>query len=638
MGYLRIHKLVYSGENYNYESPEFSDGINIIEGENGSGKSTFSNLISYSLGNYVKEFDYNKKNNKVHKEIVNDRNNYVLTTIYINEKKYILKRFFNDNKIFIEDNTDIKVLYINRTNNIKYIFSDWILEKLNIPNIEYYQGTSKSKLNFSDLFRLVYYDQKTEPEKIYKNARTSGNFISDSEFIRKVIFQILMGHEFSEYYAKVGELNEKKKEKDILNAKTSGFIELAQEFGYKNFNKINIDDLKIKIQTNKMQIERLNVYEEELLNIKNYPSDNIGSSTRYKKELLDLELELENDRHTLNRIYHEIKNIKIIKKSVMLEVTQLQKIILTHEKFNLFSPESCPYCKNKINRQEGHCICGHEIDESEYEKFFYSSSEYLSILKSKNKSLDTLDLAIKSCEEELAEIEIKVNNKMELKSNFENLILESKRDVVRNTNIAEINDIQKKKYNIKEEIRNLEQYKVVKENYDDLIDKINAINSYISKSNSKIKVLEENADKDLNAQIEKFCEIYSEFLVDIKNDVDKAQISKENYMPIINNGEYREASIDVTVRLMYFITLLKIAIEDENVPYPRFLLIDTPESKGIDLKNLNHALSKFLELESINSTKYQVILTSGKNKYPKEMEKYKKGDGLTKKRKLLKEK
>jgi len=636
MGYLKVHKLIYRGDNYYYESPELSDGINIIEGENGSGKSTFSNLLSYSLGNYVKEFDYNKKNDKVHKEIVGDTNNYVLTTIYINNRMYTLKRIFRDNKIFISDNDETEVLHINRSATVKYIFSDWLLEKLKIPVIEYYQGSKNFKLNFSDLFRLMYYDQKTEPEKIYKDARISGNFISDSEFIRKVIFQILMGHEFSEYYKKIGELNEKKREKESLSGKAVGFSEIAKEFGYKDLTEVNINHLHDLMHTKKLQSDRLEVYENELLSKRKHSINLIDTGKRYKNELLNIELDIEKNNHMINRLYREMKNIRILKKSVMLEVTQLQKIIITHEELNLFSPNTCPYCQNEVHRKEGHCICGHEINESEYEKFFYTTNEYLAILKSKNKSLETLDLALESCNEELLKLQNIVEKNMEKKKDLKKLIDLSIEDSIEETNMAAINDLQKKKYDIKVEINNIEQYAAVKTKYEKLINQINLIDNYISKSQSVIKHLERSANKEMDIQVQNFSEIYNDFLVDIKDDINKAQINSENYMPKINDGEYREASIDVTVKLMYFVTLLKIAIENINVPYPRFLLIDTPESKGIDPKNLNQALSKFLELEKIEGTKFQVILTSGKDKYPKVMQKYKKGRSLTTDQKLLK--
>jgi DNA repair exonuclease SbcCD ATPase subunit len=634
MGRLKIKKIIYEGDNYFFESPDLEDGINIIEGENGSGKSTFSNLISFSLGNYVKEFD--PRENKAHKEIINDTNNYVMAFISIDKEDYKLKRFFNDNRIFVEENGEIYDFLIHRPHSDVKIFSDWLLNKLGIPVVEFYQGAAKSKLNFEDLFRLIYYDQKTNPEKIYKDARNDRNFISDSEFMRKVIFQMLMGYEFSEYYMLIGEIKKLVKQKNSFQNKAEGFLEIAQEFGFDNLNKVSLDDIQREIKKSTLQLERLEKYEEQLLSVQKTPSQNINKLRRLKKELVEIELEIIDLYNNINRLYKEIQSIKTIKEDTILEVTHLKKIILTHEELNLFSPDTCPYCLNKVERTEGHCICGKEIEEDEYEKFFYSTDEYLSILKSKQKSIETLDLAIQSCNEELAKKEKKLRELEERKKETLQFIDNGKEDVIQNTNVVEIKEIQQKKYYLKDKINSLEQNYKVKNNYDRIAKKIGSLEDLIKGKRESLKVKERSANKQIEDKVSEFNKIYKELLTDIKSDIIEARIDKDNYMPIINEGEYKEASVSVPIRLMYFLTLLKMSLRDEDIPFPRFLLIDTPENLGIDKNNLEKTISKFLSGEDLkNKNKYQVILTTGINKYPEEFSEFRRGRSLDENHKLL---
>ncbi|WP_053217775.1 hypothetical protein [Virgibacillus senegalensis] len=634
MGRLKIIKLLYEGDNYYFESPKFDDGINIIEGENGSGKSTFSNLINFSLGNYVKEFD--SRESKVHKEIVNDTNNYVMAVIGINKDIYKLKRFFNDNKIFVEENGEIQDYLIHRQQSAVRIFSDWLLDKLGIPIVEFYQGTAKSKLNFEDLFRLIYYDQKTTPEKIYKDSRNDRNFISDSEFMRKVIFQMLMGYEFSEYYMLIGEINKLVKEKNSIQNKEDGFLEVAQEFGIKNLKEDNLEDLTQEIHSCTLQLKRLEKYEEELLSIQKNPKQSVNKIRQLRKKLVDIELEIDSTYNKINSLYKEIKNIKSIKENTILEVTQIKKIILTHEELNLFTPDTCPYCLNKVERIEGHCICGKEVEENEYEKFFYSSDEYLSILKSRQKSIETLDLAIQSCNDELLNHEENLNKLKEHKKSTQRLINEGKEDIERNTNVAEIKDTQQKKYYLKERINSLEQNFKVKKNYEKIAKELESKANLIKEKRESLKLKEGLANKQINNQVSEFSAIYEKLLIDIKADITKAKIDKDNYMPVINDGEYKEASVGVPIRLMYFLTLLKMSVKDKNLPFPRFLLIDTPENLGIDKDNLEKSISKLLSGKELNEkSKYQVILTTGIKKYPEKFSKFRKGRSLDVNNKLL---
>ncbi|MED4023649.1 AAA family ATPase [Priestia aryabhattai] len=640
MGHLKIEKILYDGDYYYFESPIFEDGINIIEGTNGSGKSTFSNLISFVLGNYVKEFDKRKKS-KAHTQIVNDTNNYVLAIISIDEQRYKIKRFFNNNSVFIEEKDNITEYPIYRSSSDVEIFSDWLLNKLGFSIVEIYQGTAKSKLNFSDLFRLIYYDQKTVPEKIYKDSRNDRNFVSDSEFIRKVIFQMLMGHEFSEYYQLVGKLNQDKKKLNDLKIKENGFLEIASEFGFKELSAGTLGELEKEIEEVVLQLKRLEMYEEELVLAPENSIDSVEKVRQLKKRLVDIELSIEDIQNKINRVYKEINSILNIKKDIILEVTQIKKIILTHEELNLFSPDTCPYCLNKAERNKGHCICGKEIDENEYEKFFYSSDEYLTILKSKQKSIETLDLAVQSCEEELSELETEIVSLTKEKIELQNLVDEVKEDVERNTNFAEVKDVEYRKYSLKEKGNHLKQNYKAKKNFDDIQMNILSTKSDIATKNENLMKKSGEAAEEIKKQIIKFNEIYNNLMVDIKEDINKARISEDNYMPIINDGEYKEASVDVLIRLMYFITLLKLSLMDSKIPFPRFLLIDTPESLGIDKDDLEKAISKLLDNDKDMKTengvadKFQIILTTGIKKYPEEFSIYKKGRSLNKQDRLL---
>src|SRR5574344_1625006 len=134
MGNLMIRKLKYIGDEYYYESPVLKDGLNIIKGNNGSGKTTFCDLIYFALGGNPDKF--NKRKTEIHKEIMNnDSNNYVELTIEINKQTFKIKRLIDNlncsnslsvsNKIFVANNNEQVVNYpISRRYHDGEIFSD----------------------------------------------------------------------------------------------------------------------------------------------------------------------------------------------------------------------------------------------------------------------------------------------------------------------------------------------------------------------------------------------------------------------------------------------------------------------------------------------------------------------------------
>jgi hypothetical protein len=69
---------------------------------------------------------------------------------------------------------------------------------------------------------------------------------------------------------------------------------------------------------------------------------------------------------------------------------------------------------------------------------------------------------------------------------------------------------------------------------------------------------------------------------------------------------------------MYFITLMHLALSDETVTFPKFLLIDTPETAGIELELLKNCIKQLEELEAYH-VDFQVIITTGIGKYPDEL-------------------
>ena len=99
MGYLRINKVVYSGQKYHFESQEFNKNIVVIEGDNGTGKSTLFNLIYYGLGGEVQSFD--KSSDVKHLQITSDLDNYVDLFVTISRNSFVLRRYIGDNDITI---------------------------------------------------------------------------------------------------------------------------------------------------------------------------------------------------------------------------------------------------------------------------------------------------------------------------------------------------------------------------------------------------------------------------------------------------------------------------------------------------------------------------------------------------------
>lgn len=620
MGRLAIRRVVYSGDKYSFESPYLNDGIVIMEGVNGHGKSTFMNLIYYGLGGRIQAFNKNDDNDsKKHNEIFYDTNNYVELLIEIDHEKYELTRYIGDNLIFVvgEDEKVRETCVLrNQSNEHTMVFSDWILGKLNINVFDIVQGTRSFKLNFTDLLRLVYHDQETEVDKVYKEADNS-NFLSDSLEIRKAIFEILLGKTYNDYYSTLGQYKLTMKELEKAQAVMDSYDEfLGEVLDYDLANVVHINSM---ISENQEMIEKVQI-EREIASREQGNSDEIWQLIgQQKKELMLNQHKLEEWESAKNLTAQSIDKILYLIDESEKELSEIEKIRLVNKKLKLFTPNTCPYCLREVEREKGKCICGNDIEEEQYEKFFYTDEEYLDILKVKKKSIQSLEQLL---ERKRQRLKIIIGHIEKAEQSIEKIRLyidELTKDIATNYNSAYIRQLDERERELNGIILELKQAK-------DLAKKRETLASQVIQLRNKVEGLKIRVDSFLNAAREDmlnkkkdFDEVYFSLMKRADEHCYSAYIG-EDYMPHINLGAYRERSAAVPKRLMYFLTMLIESLKNE-AHFPKFLMIDTPNKEEIDKENLIKNIGLLAEADKYTKemkTQYQIILTTGIDTYPEE--------------------
>lgn len=630
MGMLRINNVEYNGDKYYYTQTLGKEKLCIINGENGTGKSTFSNLIYYCLGGYVSNFNKSGNRNK-HIEICSDRNNCVVLEIEINDKVYRLKRYFDRNEIIVSDiaKHDLYILPINRREN--YIFSDWLLEKLDIEIFDIYQGTRNFKINFTDLARLIYHDQSVDPSDIYK-AIDKGSYLLDSKTIRKAIFEILMGKSFNKYYKEFAELKNIEKEKAIKKDFVDSFKNLIETIDFEliDENSYYLAERKEEISR---QIHRLLIYKEEVLESHIVEDDLVSSVNESKSTLAKCEMEHYNLVRHNKVLIDERESILYLKIIAEQELESIKKILLTQQTLGIFAPDVCPYCLKKVERKENECICGGEVIEEDYQKFFYSEAEYSEILKVKGKELQSLKIAYDSCTQDIENVEKEGKESRRKIDGLQLIIIEKSNRLDNNDLDFKLEEISDKLLELKSEKYLFEQNIAIEIKRQKIEEELKEINLKYDLKKISVDKLENDVEKEILDVRELFSDTYQNYMQKVDNHCRVAQLSS-NYMPIINNGEYREKSTLVPQRLMYFLTLLNISLNND-VKFPKLLIIDTPQTAGIGVEKLKLSLSKLGDFLSVEEAEFQIILTTAEGKYPDEYKKYV-IENLTEDNKLLK--
>lgn len=625
MGSLAIRQVAYFGDQYFFESPTFGNGLSIIEGPNGAGKSTFFNLIYYGLGGKVDEF--NPSSLEKHKEIVDDSNNMVRLAIEIDGVPFILNRRLRDNSITIATPSttadgvttaiESTTLPIQRREDTK-TFSDWLLDHLNIPVVDIFQAGKQFKLNFSDLARLIYHNQSPDPNGIYKPAEV-GNFISDSLEIRKAIFQILVGKTLLELYDAIG--RQKIAERDAATAKAvhqeyQGIVEqLLRASGITDV--ANTKALAERIQDLETQIEAL------LATRRGFSRGELGSAEAQqtlKADLANLRA-LEVRKHELDeereRLTREATRLIDVERALQADIERINKVIYAHGQLNLFSSDTCPYCLNDIARTPGHCVCGNEVEELDFQRFFYSPAEYLDILKTKSKNLETLRLAITSIREDAARWTLE-REEVQATLQLQRARIQEANSSPESVEYA-IEELDTKLLDARESLAKATEAFRLETKLNELLMRYNSKKSAFDLAKAEVNRLDAESTTELHNQIEAFNRIYNESMTSVVAECRHACIDSQTYLPLINNGEYREHSAKVPKRFLYYLSLLQLSLLSD-IPFPRLLLIDTPETAGIDFERLIKMLRQIELLENPNEHQFQILFSTGENKYPPEFE------------------
>ena len=181
--------------------------------------------------------------------------------------------------------------------------------------------------------------------------------------------------------------------------------------------------------------------------------------------------------------------------------------------------------------------------------------------------------------------------------------------------IESLNDIDDKILQLREDVANLNRLLEIESKLERFQKDFDLVSSKAKEAELKRKGLEIKAQQDVTSKVNAFSKKYDKLMKNTLPDCRSAKITLDNYLPSINDGLYRETSSLVSIRLMYFITLMHLALSDESVTFPRFLLIDTPETAGIELEHLINCIRQLEELQNYGID-FQVIISTGLNKYP----------------------
>lgn len=588
---------------------KFHKGVNIIRGDNSSGKSTITHFLFFALGGAFNDFvpearkcsivyaevEMNNVIFTIKREIIKDDDENVSTQTPLYFFWGHMDESFNPPKDKVWQKFGYKSY-----EKIKS-FSNVMFDTLGLPIVK-----GDNNITFHQILRLLYIDQDSPTSSLFYYEHF------DSQLTRETVSDLLLGV-FNE------ELYENKKRLIIATKELEG---IKSEI--KATSQFFVDPLTLSPKHIVAAIDNkekdISLLQEEIVLIRTkaknvqYETDSKLAFQKLNEIAISQRENVAKTEEEISYLNNEIEDSSFFISTLNKKIRALKNSIHTREFLGNLPLEYCPDCLTLIrpNKNGSKCkLCKESIDESfgvvqakrmELEIGFQivESKKLLDINKRSLLELESKYIAESG---KLHDIQTQVNNSL---------------SDVKSFNEEEIDELNSKKGFIEGEIlqyrtmlENAELYDKLIGKRDNLIEEVSYLKAYIFRTETEqtklkeainTKVREEGVyllNNDLDRQDE--FKNASDFYIDYSNNL--AFLSNKFSKYSASSNFY----LKVSARFSLFLASLSI----EEMRFPRFIFADNMEDKGIEMpraQNLQNLLIN--RVKNFDSDTFQMIYTT----------------------------
>jgi hypothetical protein len=602
VSFFALKRLRISKEDGVVYDEKFHRGVNIIRGENSSGKSTISDFIFYGLGG---EFDRWKDAAAQCRAVrleIETAESIITINRNVGGKQEPILIYYGDMDESLGRGIDSWAsLPIRRPSGGKDLsFTQVLFRAAGIPEAP---NVGNSNITMHQILRLLYADQQTPAGKLFRFE----NF--DTRDIRDAVGQLLIGINGYELYdgqIKLRDLKADYLEKDRLYS--AAVISLPSSEGLTSTASLEKRITEINQQKEEVLKEIADV--DALVGEK--PSQEFVSERRAMqvrlrkvakqlntKELRALDLSDENE---------EIKQFlgHLIEQMAVLDAAEDLS-----EKLGSIQFQYCPACLKKLDDTDGlHCIVCHEVIDQDVAKSKYFEikidnelqiRESQQLMKSKAMEFEDLQGELRSLRREystgLAEFVARYDVSNSPRESF----------------LAERNKLVGR---LERQLSNLEELRATLERIDALSKERASLNDEISHLEARLKRLAASATSRLSKAMTSVGSIGRQLLTkDLprENSFERPTTFSVNFGDdaMLVDGKMNLAeSSNVILKNSAILSLFLAACYDSECWHPKFLLMDNVEDKGMEMERSHNFQRIMIEESEKARFSHQIIFTT----------------------------
>lgn len=607
---LFLNRLYIVTENGDVAYDEvFHRGVNIIRGDNSSGKSTITHFIFYALGGAFNDFVPEAR--KCSLVIAEVEMNNILFTIKRDIQKDDAGNISTQTPMYFYWGTMEESFnppadkgwqkFGYKTTDNRKSFSNVLFECLGLPIVK-----GDNNITFHQILRLLYVDQDSPTSSLFYYEHF------DSQITRETVSDLLLGVYNEELYEKKKRLIVAEKELESIKSEIK-----ATSLFFSDPLSLNPSHIKTSIENREREISEI---QEEIVSIRtkekevSYQTDSKLTFQKLTEDAIVQRKIVVDIEEKISYLNNEIEDSQFFIETLDKKIKALKNSIQTREFLGNLPLEYCPECLTKIkpNNDSSNCkLCKEPIDESF--GVVQARRMELEIGFQINESQKLLELNKRN----LLELESKYVAELGKLQDLQKQVNAALEDV-KSFNEETVDNLNNKRGFIEGEIL---QYRTMLENaelYDKLVQKrdqltteVNFLKGYIFKTEKAQTALKE----DINEKVRE------EGIYLLNNDLDRQDefknasdffIDYSNNITFLSNkfSKYSASSnfyLKVSARFSIFLASLHI----DRMRFPRFIFADNMEDKGIEMKRAQNFQKLLISrVSDYSPSDYQMIYTT----------------------------
>ncbi|WP_439526497.1 hypothetical protein [Roseovarius mucosus] len=587
-------------------SENFHSGLNIIRGENSSGKSTIMDFLFYGLGGDLLEHQWRES------ALLCDT---VTLGVRLNGKDVTLQRDVEQKssqpmKIFFGPSTEALASggtgwerYSFRRGNSES-FSQVMFRLLGLPEVQY--GEANTKITMNQILRLLYSDQLSSVEKLFRNQPF------DDAITRQTVGHLLLGAFSEDYYAAKLSLKSYESEiKDIISRiATLTRIHgrdghpLTEEWIGQEYSRLQreLDELNEQIETIEAKVFSAQFEDRLSLN---------DQQETYAK-VQSLQAEIGKTREELDYLELETSDSDEFIASLSNKLDALHQSKTVVDELNALGFEFCPACFAPVEgaEVEGACsLCKQASDKSQVkERALRLINEYA------RQRQSSLDLQINR-HRRISDLKAKLTRLTELweqAGRHYTVSLRSPTTELR-TKLRTLNReagyAQRELEELAARKSVVAELKEAQQQRDELQNKIDHVKAVIETSESRDQSQISQARRAIELEVLDFLRRDLERQSTFTN-ADAVNFDFDGDRINVNGESFFSASSMVYLRNSFIASFAVAAANKSSFSHPRFLLMDTVEDKGMEPERSRNFQRLLYEKSTSAASENQMIIAT----------------------------